>query len=98
MDVQRADGFRRCSTHPTDPASEDIGASLKVTRAFKLIKINSTVPTSHKFKSGLGPRRALTCKTAEHVSLMSICREAHPRGLAKSIEGPSAEKELRNGF
>jgi hypothetical protein len=49
-------------------ASEDTGASLKVTPAFKLIKIKSTVPTAHKFKSALGPKRALTCETAEHVS------------------------------
>ena len=41
---------------------------MKVTAAFKLIKIKSTVPAAHKFKSGLGPKRALTCKTAEHLS------------------------------
>jgi hypothetical protein len=49
-------------------ASEDTAASLKVTPAFKLIKINSNVPTAHKFKSVLDPKRGLTCKIAEHVS------------------------------
>jgi len=33
-------------------AIEDTGASLKVTPAFVLIKINSTAPTAHKLSLG----------------------------------------------
>ena len=75
-------------------ASEDTGASLKVTAAFKLIKINSAVSSPHRFELGPDPKRALTCTSAERVCPNVYLPRSASLRPAKGIDGTHQQKRI----